>query len=218
MEIRQLHSWNLSYKEAIALQQQMRTQIVLQDQFGPVSHVAGVDVGIENGQLRAAVALLSFPQLELVEYARALMPASFPYIPGLLSFREAPVVLAALARLSIAPDIILCDGQGIAHPRRFGIACHLGLITQIATIGIGKTRLCGKYDDVGEQKGAFSLLIDKDEIIGAALRSRCNTKPIFVSPGHRISLDSAIGYALSCVTKYRLPETTRWAHRLASGN
>lgn len=213
------HSWNLSPREAIALQQELRTQVITQDQFDSIQRVAGVDVGFENqGTItRAAVAVLSYPQLELLETAIARRSTSFPYVPGLLSFREIPTVLDALEKITQRPDLLLCDGQGIAHPRRLGIASHLGLLVDIPSIGVAKSRLCGTHAAVPEPKGAWTPLHSGDEIIGAVLRTRVRVKPLYISPGHRIGLESAIAYVLGCVTRYRLPETTRHAHRLASG-
>jgi deoxyribonuclease V len=213
------HAWNLTPQEAIALQAELRSAIVTTDQLGEVQCVAGVDVGFEdNGKTtRAAVAVLGFPDLVLQAQAIARRPTSFPYVPGLLSFREIPAVLDALEQLSMPPDLLLCDGQGIAHPRRLGIATHLGLLTDIPSIGVAKSRLWGTHDEVPEAKGAWVPLWDGDEIIGAVLRSRTGTRPLYISPGHRISLETAIDYVLRCTPKYRLPETTRQAHRLASG-
>jgi deoxyribonuclease V len=147
----------------------------------------------------------------------ARLPTRFPYVPGLLSFRELPVVLDALARLAVIPDVILCDGQGRAHPRRFGIACHLGVLLDLPTVGVGKTRLVGRHAEPGPDKGDWAPLLDDGEVIGAVLRTRAGVKPLYISVGHRISLDSAITLTLACLTRYRLPETTRAAHRLASG-
>lgn len=164
----------------------------------------------------AAVAVLSFPDLQIVETAVARRPTSFPYIPGFLSFREIPAVLDALEKVKILPDIILCDGQGIAHPRRLGIASHLGLLIDMPTIGVAKSLLIGKYDEVPETKGSWQPLIHQGETIGAVLRTRTGVKPLYISSGHRISLPTAIDYVLRCTTKYRLPETTRIADKLAS--
>jgi len=219
MKIVQPHPWDVSPKEAIALQQQLRGAVVREDRLGPVRHVAGVDVGFEDGGriTRAAVAVLSFPDLELAETAIAHVPTTFPYVPGLLSFREVPAVIAALEKLAIVPDLLLCDGQGIAHPRRFGIACHLGMLCNLPAIGVGKTRLTGTHDEPANARGAWTPLRDKEEVIGAVLRSRVGVKPLFISIGHRVSLETALAYVMACTTRYRLPETTRWAHRLASG-
>ena len=212
------HSWNLSPAEAIALQRELRPHLILEDRLAAVRRVAGVDVGFEESGAvtRAAIAVLRYPELEVLETAIARRPTSFPYVPGLLSFRELPAVLEALEQLRKPPDLLLCDGQGIAHPRRLGIASHLGLLVDIPSIGVAKTRLCGAHDDPLNQRGAWAPLWAKGEIIGAVLRTRPNVKPLYISPGHRISLDTAIHYVMACCTRYRLPETTRHAHRLAS--
>ncbi len=152
-----------------------------------------------------------------METAIARRPTQFPYVPGLLSFREIPAVLDALEKINQRPDLLLCDGQGIAHPRRLGIASHLGLLVDIPSIGVAKSRLCGTHATAPETKGAWTPLRSGDEVIGAVLRTRVRVKPLYISLGHRISLESAIAYVLGCVTRYRLPETTRYAHRLASG-
>ncbi|HDP89295.1 MAG TPA: deoxyribonuclease V, partial [Thioalkalivibrio sp.] len=161
--------------------------------------------------------VLTYPGLEPVVERIARVPTTFPYVPGLLSFREIPAVLAALAQLPALPDLILCDGQGIAHPRRLGIACHLGVLLDVPTIGVAKSRLIGTHAEVPADKGDWVPLLDGKEIIGAVLRTRENVKPLYVSPGHRVSLPTAIDYVMGCVTRYRLPETTRRADRLASG-
>lgn len=212
------HSWNLTPAEAITLQNELRQWVELEDRVSDIRQVAGVDVGFEQeGTVtRAAVVVLTFPGLQVVEKSLARLPTTFPYVPGLLSFRELPAVLAALNALKTRPDVILCDGQGIAHPRRFGIASHLGVLLDIPTIGVAKTRLIGKYSDPSESKGSWSPLLDKEEIIGAVLRTRSGAKPVYISPGHRICLGTAISITLACTTRYRLPETTRQAHRLAS--
>ena len=213
------HDWHLPPSEAIALQKQLAGQVIASDQLGPVNRVAGIDVGFEknNSITRAAVAVLSFPELVLEDYSVYRTPTEFPYIPGLLSFREIPAVLHAMAKLRHDPDLVLCDGQGLAHPRRFGIACHLGVLTGLPTIGVGKTRLTGRYNDPPQQRGHWTELSDKNETIGAVLRTRTNVKPLFISVGHKITLQTAIDYVMACTLRYRLPETTRWAHRLASG-
>ncbi len=214
-----LHPWTLSPAEAMALQRELRAHLILTDQLGPVRRVAGVDVGFEaDGTVtRAAVAVLRYPELELLETAIARRPTTFPYIPGLLSFRELPAVLEALDQLREPPDLLLCDGQGIAHPRRLGIASHLGLLVDIPSIGVAKTRLCGIHEEPPNQRGAWTPLWLDGEIIGAVVRTRPGVKPLYVSPGHRIDLETAIACVMGCCTRYRLPETTRHAHRLASG-
>ncbi|PLZ97457.1 endonuclease V [Fischerella thermalis CCMEE 5268] len=219
MKISQRHAWTLSVEEAIAIQEQMQAEVITSDQLQqPVKYVAGVDMGFEaDGTIsRAAVAVLSFPELELQETSLARRPTSFPYIPGFLSFREIPAVLDALEKIKITPDLILCDGQGIAHPRRFGIACHLGVIVNIPSIGVAKSLLVGKHEELPDTRGSWQPLIHKDEIVGAVLRTRVGVKPVYVSSGHRISLPTAIDYVLRCTPKYRLPETTRIADKLAS--
>lgn len=216
MEFKQIHPWNISPGDAIDIQKTLRGEVVPCNEFGEIRHVAGIDVGFHGDSAFAAAAVLDFPSLKLAEYAISRSVVTFPYIPGLLSFREVPVVLEALEQLSTIPDLILCDGQGIAHPRRFGIACHVGILTGIPTIGVAKTRLTGRHADVGREKGSRVPLVDKGETIGAVLRTRRDIKPLYVSIGHKIDLDTATGFVMACITKYRLPETTRWAHRLAS--
>lgn len=221
MKICQRHAWPLTVEEAIAIQQQFRKEVITQDQLEePVQYVAGVDMGFEaDGTIsRAAVAVLSFPSLQLQESAIARRPTTFPYVPGFLSFREIPAVLDALEKISTIPDLILCDGQGIAHPRRFGIACHLGLIVDIPTIGVAKSLLIGNHQEVSEERGSWQPLVNRGETIGAVLRTRVKTKPLYISSGHRVSLSTAIEYVLRCTPKYRLPETTRIADKLASGS
>jgi deoxyribonuclease V len=172
---------------------------------------------LEDGAMcRAAVAVLSFPDLQVIETSLAYRPTSFPYIPGFLSFREIPAILDALEKIKNIPNIILCDGQGIAHPRRFGIACHLGVLIDIPTIGVAKSLLIGKYEELPEVRGSWQPLIHRNETVGAVLRTRTGVKPLYISSGHRISLPTAIDYVLRCTPKYRLPETTRVADKLAS--
>ena len=219
MKISQRHAWPLTVEEATVIQQQLRGEVITSDQMEePVKYVAGVDMGFEAAGTisRAAVVVLSFPDLQLQESAIARRPTSFPYVPGFLSFREIPAVLDAMEQLSITPDLVLCDGQGLAHPRRFGIACHLGIIINMPTIGVAKSLLIGKYQEVPEQKGSWQPLIHRSETIGAVLRTRTGTKPLYISSGHRVSLPTALEYVLRCTPKYRLPETTRLADKLAS--
>lgn len=214
------HPWRVSPSEAIAIQQDLHRYVAGADDLpAAIQRVAGVDVGFEDGgkTTRAAVAVLDYPSLALVESAIARLPTAFPYVPGLLSFREVPAVLAALEQLQALPDLLLCDGQGYAHPRRFGIACHLGVLTGLPSIGVGKSRLLGRYAEPEMTKGAWTPLWDKGEVIGAVLRSRAGVAPLFISIGHRISLATAREWVLRCTLRYRLPETTRQAHRLASG-
>lgn len=213
------HDWDMTPAQARELQRRLAGQVVTEDRFGGVRHVAGVDVGFEQGNTvtRAAVVVLDIDSLAPVDSVLARRPTTFPYVPGLLSFRELPAVLDAFEHLSVDPDLILCDGQGIAHPRRLGIACHLGLWLDRPTVGVAKSRLVGTHEPPPEARGAWVPLYDKGERIGAVLRTRASVRPLYISPGHRIGLESSIDYVLRCTTRYRLPETTRAAHRLASG-
>jgi deoxyribonuclease V len=185
---------------------------------GQVHHVAGVDIGFEEKgrTTRAVIACLSFPGLLLEEYQLARLPTQFPYVPGLLSFREIPSILKALERLKQIPDVLICDGQGLAHPRRLGIASHLGVLTGVPSIGVAKKRLIGEHKVVPDQRGAWVRLYDQGEVIGAVLRTRKGVKPVYVSIGHKVDLPFAIDLVMACTTRYRLPETTRWADGIAS--
>jgi len=221
MQLKFEHPWDLSPRQAIELQRRLAGKVERQDRLGDVGEikwVAGVDVGYEDqGQTaRAAVVLLRLPDLEVVDTFLARRPSKFPYIPGLLSFREVPVVLDALHGLATQPEVIFCDGHGLAHPRRFGIACHLGVLTGLPTVGVGKSRLIGHHAELAPQRGAWEPLEDRGEVIGAVLRSRTGVRPLYISTGHRVSLGSAIALTLRLLTRYRLPETTRHADRLAS--
>ncbi len=213
------HPWDVTPKEAMIIQDGLRKAIVTEDELGLVRTVAGVDIGFaeRNAITRAAVAVLSFPEMELVDRAIVHRPTTFPYVPGLLSFREAPAALEALGKLSVRPDLLLCDGQGRAHPRRFGLACHIGLLSDLPTIGVAKSRLVGEHEPVDQERGSRQPLMQDGEVIGMVLRTRTSVKPLYVSVGHRISLETAVDYVLRSAPRYRLPETTRQAHRLASG-
>ncbi len=203
--------------EAIGLQETLASRVEREDRLGPVRTVCGIDVhySADGKTAHAAAALLSFPALEPLEQASAERRVSFPYIPGLLSFRELPAALAALESLSTLPDLLLCDGQGIAHPRRCGLASHVGLLAGLPCIGVAKRRLIGEHRSPPAHRGAWTPLIDAGERIGAVLRSRKGVKPIYVSVGHRVSLETAVRYVMACTTRYRLPEPLRSAHRLA---
>ena len=219
MKITPLHHWNLSPAEAVQLQKQLAHEVIAEDRFdAPFETVAGIDLGYDakTETCRAVVVVLSFPSLDLIESAEALMPIQFPYVPGLLSFRETPVAVKALEKLTVTPDVILCDGQGLAHPRKFGIACHIGLLADVPTIGVGKSVLVGKFENLGEKRGNTALMIYKNETVGVALRTKDKVQPVYVSIGHRISLKTATDLVLQCAPKYRLPETTRLADRMAS--
>jgi deoxyribonuclease V len=218
MKIAPLHPWPDSIAQARLIQEQLRARVITHDDFATIRTVAGTDVGFEDQgkTTRAAVAVLAYPSLELLQSAVARMPTRFPYVPGYLSFREVPAILEALGQLTTLPDLLLCDGQGLAHPRRFGLACHLGVLTDIPAIGVAKSRLIGRHDDVGDEKGASCSLYDDGELVGAVLRSRKGVRPLYISIGHRLCLETAIHTVLACLTRYRLPETTRHAHKLAS--
>ncbi len=212
-------TWPTTIEDARAVQRQIRARVDLTDSFadGRVPElVAGIDAGYEGEVARCAIVVLRFPELTVVEHTVARAPADFPYIPGFLSFREGPAVLAALAQLQHTPDLLIFDGQGIAHPTRCGIASHIGVLTDLPSIGCAKSRLIGEHDDVPDERGAAVPLWDRGEPIGEVLRSRANVKPLFISPGHRVSIERATSLVMACVTKYRLPETTRLAHNLAS--
>lgn len=217
MQYRSLHSWDVTPEEAREVQNRLRSEVILADQFGTINTVAGVDIGLKKDIALASVVVLSFPELQVVDSEIAACAVRFPYIPGLLSFREIPPLLTAFAQLQTEPDLVIVDGQGIAHPRRFGLASHLGLILDKPTIGCAKSRLWGRYAEPGLEQGAYTNLVDKGEVIGAAVRTRTNVRVVYVSVGHRISLDSARTLTLACCRGYRLPETTRHAHNAASG-
>ena len=216
------HRWDVTPKEAIAIQQALREQVITVDEFNDFRMVAGIDVGFAAKQdgmpklARAAVVVMRLPELEIIESVVAYRDVSFPYVPGLLSFREAPVILDALKELKQMPELLICDGQGLAHPRRFGLACHLGVLYGLPTIGAAKSRLIGEHADLGNERGEWQPLLDGGEVIGAALRTRAGAKPIFVSVGHRVSLETAIDLVMCCTRNYRIPEPTRLAHQIAS--
>ncbi len=212
------HRWGLTPAEAIEVQRVLASQVLCEGPPILAGRIAGVDVGFaDNGRTtRAAVAVLDMPAGRVAELALARLPTTFPYVPGLLAFRELPAVLAALGQLGHAPDLLMCDGQGIAHPRRLGIAAHLGVITGLPSVGVGKTRLCGQHAQVPDVKGAWVPLEDKGEVIGAVLRTRAGVKPVYVSIGHRLNLEAAVASVMAAVTVFRLPAPIRAAHRLAS--
>lgn len=220
MKIHKLHQWNVSHGEAKALQVSLARKVVTEDEGINPHLIAGVDISSPDsrGIGRGAVVVLNYPELNLVEVKTVEREVAFPYIPGLLSFREAPLILAACEELSSVPDLVLVDGQGIAHPRRFGLASHLGLFLDVPTIGCAKSILCGAHKPVGEKVGSYAELVDNDQVIGSALRTKLGTKPIYVSIGHKISLNSAIKWVLNCCRGYRLCEPTRLAHLAAGGN
>ncbi len=230
MPMAPLHDWNLTPSEAIALQKRLAGRVERDDRLDPVRRIAGVDIGFEQGGdiTRAAVVVLAWPPavsgeckpatLDVVEQVVHREPTRMPYVPGLLSFREVPAALAAFEQLAMTPQLVMVDGQGIAHPRRIGVASHLGLWLDLPTIGVAKSRLCGRHREPGPARGDWKPLVDgpDDEGIGAVLRSRAKVKPVFVSPGHRVSLTTALAWVMRCLGRTKLPEPTRLADRLAS--
>ncbi len=231
MQTKKLHNWNLSYSQAIALQKQLSEKVQFVKLKNQPKTIAGIDCALSKDKQRiiAAVVVLKTKateqglwggsdssDYEVVETTNATEELAYPYIPGLLSFRESPVCIAAVEKLRTCPDAFLVDGQGIAHPRRFGLASHLGLFFDRPTIGCAKSRLTGSYEEPALEKGSYSPLQDGDETIGAVVRTRTNIKPVFVSVGNKCMLKDAIKITLDCTTKYRLPEPTRVAHQLVS--
>ena len=219
MRVHALHDWELSPARARAMQLSLAKEVVTESKLTNPRLVSGVDISAADAQgvARGAVVVLRYPELSVVEVKVAEDKIAFPYIPGLLSFRESPLILAACEKLDNAPDLVLVDGQGIAHPRRFGLATHLGLFLDVPTIGCAKSILCGQHQPVGEDSGSHAELFDDGELIGAALRTKSRVRPIYVSVGHRIDLASALEWALKCCRGYRLPEPTRLAHLAAAG-
>ena len=210
------HFWDMSPQDARRLQMKLAAHVIRKNRLGTIKTVAGIDVGIKGDMACAAVVVLNFPGLDIAAQSTATRRVTCPYIPGLLSFREGPVILDALDRLDRKPDLLIFDGQGIAHPRRLGIASHIGLLSDLPSIGCAKSRLCGQYQEPGVERGSHVLLMDHGETIGAIVRTRTGVKPVFVSIGHRVDLKTSIDVVLGCCKGYRLPETTRQAHRLAS--
>ena len=219
MRVRDLHRWDVTPAEARAIQAELAPRLVLEDaaSLGAIRLVAGIDNSYagrgRDTTAHAAVVVLTFPDLKVVETAVASVPIAFPYVPGLLSFREAPAVLAACAEIRSEPDLLLFDGQGYAHPRRFGLASHLGLVLDRPSIGCAKSRLIGHFEEPERVFGAHTPLIDHDEVIGAAVRTRPRHAPLFVSPGHAVSIPTAVALALACCRDGGfLPVPTRLAH------
>jgi deoxyribonuclease V len=211
-----MHEWGVSPAEAVAIQQRLRSLVSLMPAFrlDELRTVAGVDATYGEAG-KAAVVVLSFPGLEVLEQAVATRESEFPYVPGLLSFREIPAVLDALAKLKTTPDVIICDGQGYAHPRRLGLASHLGVYLDRPTVGCAKSRLVGTYMEPGPNVGDRSPLVHRGETVGAVLRSKPRTNPLFVSPGHQVDIETSVALVLACLRGYRLPEPTRLADKLS---
>lgn len=208
------HPWNLTPKEAVALQRELAAQVRCEDDLGPVGLIAGVDVSMNrfSPDGYAAIVVLSVPELEVIEVAGAKTALAMPYIPGLLSFREIPLLLEAWAKLQHKPDLLMVDGHGIAHPRRLGIAAHLGVYLDVPAIGCGKSILSGRHAPLPPERGAMAPLVHHNEVVGYALRTKNKVNPVFVSCGHRVSQETAVRWVLECARGYRLPEPTRQAH------
>ena len=220
MIVETLHNWQVSVAQAKDIQQRLAEQVSTSGEVIAPRYIAGVDISAPkaSGVATGAVVVLSYPELRVVETKIANSRLEFPYIPGLLSFRESPLILAACQELIITPDLILVDGQGIAHPRRIGLASHLGLLLNTPTIGCAKSRLCGEHEEPGSEPGSYAELRDRGEVIGAALRTKSGVTPIYVSTGHKIDLQNAIHWVLECCRGYRVPEPTRLAHLAAGGS
>lgn len=214
-EAHHAHPWDVSPKEAVAVQRQLAAQVREQPLAKTVETIAGVDVSIRGDLAQAAISVLRLANLQVIDEAIYRAKVPFPYISGLLSFREVPVILPALEKLSIRPDVLMTDSQGRAHPRRMGLACHLGVLLDWPTFGVAKTRLTGHFTNLGGAKGERANLVHKGEIVGVALRTRANIKPVYVSVGHRITLEEAIRLTMACSPRYKIPEPTRQAHNLS---
>ncbi len=216
-DIHHAHRWDVSPREAVAIQRGLAAEVRQEPLPSPIETIAGIDVSIRGDLAQAAVVVLRFPTLEVVDRAVWRCPAPFPYIPGLLSFREMPVILPALERLSVRPDVLVTDSHGFAHSRRFGLACHLGVLLDQPAFGIAKSLFVGTFEDPEPEKGSRAALVDKKtgEVLGTVLRTRANVKPVYVSVGHRITLEEAVGLALACAPRYKIPEPTRQAHLLS---
>lgn len=220
MEIVRRHGWQVSPGQAMEIQNKLAGQVSRTGNFTAPSLIAGLDISVNRWAKTGtgAAVVLSYPELEIVETRVVTDRVVFPYVPGLLSFREAPLLLTACEQLTVKPDLFMADGQGIAHPRRMGLASHLGLCLDVPTIGCAKTRLCGHHEEPGSEPGNYAELRDNGEVIGAALRTRAGVNPLYISIGHKVDLPTAIHWVLACCRGYRLPEPTRLAHQAAGGN
>jgi len=216
VELHHRHPWDVSPKEAIRIQQQLADEVDATPLDQPVKTIAGIDVSIRDDTAQAAIAVLCLPELERVDEAIYRCEVPFPYVPGLLSFREMPALLPALEQLAVRPDVLMTDSQGLAHPRRFGLACHLGVLLDWPAFGVAKSRLTGEpASTLGAEKGSRVALVDDGETVGALLRTRTDVKPVYVSIGHRMTLDDAVRLTLACSPRYKIPEPTRQAHTLS---
>jgi deoxyribonuclease V len=220
MKFTRMHEWDLGIAEEKALQSSLSERVSLHNEISTVRHVAGVDISVRRteGIITGSVVLLDYPGLTVQEVSTVTGELTFPYIPGLLSFREMPAALEAFEKLRGTPDIVIADGQGFAHPRRFGLACHLGVFLDIPVIGCAKSRLCGTFTEPGIRAGSSSRLTDNGEAIGTVLRTKTGVKPLFVSPGYKTDMENAVQWIMNCCRGYRLPEPSRFAHLAAGGN
>jgi deoxyribonuclease V len=217
-QFKQLHDGDWTPREAVELQQRLRDEVRIAPLAKEIRTIAGADISFNkfDPTIYAGVVVLSYPELEVIEESGVVSETKFPYVPGLLSFRETPSVLEAWSKLKTEPDALMLDGQGLAHPRRVGIACHVGLLIERPTLGCAKSVLVGKYDEPSTERGAWTEMVHKGEVVGAALRTKRNVQPVFVSPGHLIDLEGAVNLTLGSDGGYRQPEPTRRAHLLVN--
>ncbi len=217
-EYKILHSWDVTPDEAIRIQNKLRGLVKVENLKSKINYIAGADISFDKGSnvVYAGIVVLKFQELEEIEHSLVITEVNFPYIPGLLSFRESPALIKAWEKIEVVPDVVVIDGQGIAHPRRFGIASHFGVLIDRPTIGCAKSLLVGRYDEPSEKAGSYSYLYDSGEIVGVALRTRDNVQPVFVSVGHKITLEESIEIILQTVKGFRIPEPTRRAHNLVN--
>lgn len=219
-ELHHAHDWDVTPKDAVAIQRDLADRIRETPLDGPIETIAGIDVSIRKDAAgepfaQAAIAVLRLDDLTRIDQAIHRDAVPFPYVPGLLSFREVPVILPALEQLTVRPDVLMTDSQGKAHPRRMGLACHLGVLLDWPTLGVAKSKLTGDFGNLGAEKGSRAKLMDRGEVVGVALRTRTDVKPVYVSVGHRMTLEDAIALTLRCSPTYKIPEPTRHAHRLS---
>jgi len=220
MKAHNLHGWQVSIPQALDIQRELAARVSPISEIGEPRFIAGADISTSRARSMAtgAVVVMDYPALKLVEVKTVDEQLAFPYIPGLLSFRESPLVLAVCEKLAVTPDLILVDGQGLAHPRRLGLASHLGLFLDTPTIGCAKSRLCGSHEEPAIAPGSSAKLVDRGEVIGAVLRTKVGTNPLYISIGHKIDLEAAVCWVLACCRGYRIPEPLRLAHLAAGGN
>jgi deoxyribonuclease V len=220
MKVHELYDWQVSVPRALDIQRELAARVSRTSEIGESRLIAGADIsaGRAQGMATGAMVVMEYPDLNPVEIKTVNEKLTFPYIPGLLSFRESPLVLAACEGLTVTPDLILVDGQGLAHPRRLGLASHLGLLLDTPAIGCAKSRLCGHHRELGNEAGSTAELVDNGEVIGAVLRTKENTSPLYISIGHRVDLEAAVHWTLACCRGYRIPEPLRLAHLAAGGN